>query len=252
MKNDIVSAVNRYKRQLDKESNILIMGMDNPELILTDVFLSESKHQPYYNHATRAIDKAGISHHQLQEELFNRVKEYFTQFDPEVDLELAYKNSYPASVTVEYRGYGLLYFSFYYHTYRDIRRSNQNTYVPQEIEKIQSQILDKEEKIEEYRQFEQNFLRMLHPKNYRSNGMKLAWLITRDAFSILKLGRKKVKSNIEKYINDRNNEIARLKNDIQRSYKGLAEYNKVKVGLDEKFEKWSGKFTELGYEKEEL
>lgn len=247
MRDRIGVAVNKYLIKFNNEYMTLTTGLDNPEIILTELY-NPDDHQPFYNYITTALRKEGIDNHDLQRHLISKVKKYFSEFDDEVEIEMLY-NSYPASLVVKYEGYKILSFSFYYHTYTDEVPRTRVNYLENQIEASKERVGKLEEQETIYESYLDNKLLMLNPKNYKSKGFKLMFRLIHDSFLLIWNWRV-----VGRNLNGRLQRCMRLitdeHEDIRKYEEQIDELNKVMPTLASKYQKWEEKMIELGYKKD--
>lgn len=248
MRETIEGLTKNYLFKLDLEYKTLIDSLDNPEIILTKLFNPDDR-QPYYNYITKALEKEGLGHHELQKHLIDKIREYFLEFDDEVEISMLYKSQFPTDLRIKYKKHPVMSFSFYFHTYVCKVPRSKVSHLEEEIQRGTLRIKKLTEEKDKWISRFENPFNMLMREDYNSSGLMLIYLLVRDFFTLLrkwKTIKELVYEETQKYtrlIEDELKDIRRYENDLKK-------LNEIIPNLERKYKKWEEKMVSLGYKEE--
>lgn len=238
---------NNYLQEIDRQYQIYKKAQTNPELIITDMF-DPTEHQPFYNHMYHILKSGGIKFHEFQKINFNQLKEFFSQIDNDIELELNYGSRI---IYIKYKDRKIMRFSIYDHTYGDERFWLSLKRFEARLESDYKFLEELNNKLEKYQRFQLNHFIMLRKEYYSLKdfkSLKFHFRRIKDFFRLL-YRRKTIQENLKFITLKTLNEIVRIKESIKNKEDRINELKKIEPVIEKKYKEWEQRFTDWGYKK---
>lgn len=237
MSYDLNKIYSNYLSEVGKQYEIYKEVDTNPELILTKMFDPE-EHQPFYNHMYHVLESGGVGFHDIQKNIFNKLKEYFHSLDEDIELEMSYGSRV---CYIKYKDKKIINFSFYNHTYGDERFWHR-------VERYQNDLINSIEYLNDlckelvrWSEFQINIYSLIGEKengekiNLKGLG-RLKFLVKQ--FLIVTFKQKNIRKNLDIKVNRLLEDIEKQKKIVFDKEEQLKKAKEIRPLIDSKYDEW--------------
>jgi hypothetical protein len=219
----------------------------NPEIIITSLF-DPKESSPYYDLGIKILDKLKLSHHEIQKEFEQLLKNYLENIDPEIEVELLRGYYYPSAFAIRYEGNIIMTFNIYEHIFGDFRPNESIERYDERISDCKNIIDELENKIQQYQVWINNPYVLLKG-NYKFKNKPFIFVknMILDTYYLL-FRRHELENHLQKKIEYAQSNIENKKKEILNLEKWKEEFIINQPKQQKKFEEWKQRFIEWGYE----
>lgn len=237
-----------YVYEIENQYHTYQKALDNPELIITDMF-NPKEYQPFYNHMQDVLSSGGVQLHDFAKVLYERLKPFLYELDDEIELSATYSRT--MLISIKYMGYTLLNFDIYAHVYTDESHWYGSNGLKGKLKSSLDFYNATAEKIKKYRKYYSSNSEIWKASKNETNDLKFLHRCYRRSKSlfVLMVRNKTINNNLNTIISDKEAILSDCTENIKITKQKIKELEEIQPTLNSKLKEWETRFANWGYKK---